>query len=199
MNGIKDKKITEVYDSGYFTTKKSFEDIEKVLSFKDTLDQGIEELNSGATKVSEEFIVKYEIKPIDVAGYKVKGFWYFDKRQGELKYRLLGICPVVPDVYTLKGGSDKAEYVDLFWIYFPDSREVLHQAKAFNEKNSAMPFSFDHLLNARRFGAVIYLEENVYGDREIKEYMKENSQMQLLESERVKEKIRNFELDMWNY
>ncbi len=199
MNGIKDKKITEVYDSGYFTTKKSLEDIEKVLSFKDTLDQGIEELNSGAKKVSEEFIVKYEIKPIDVAGYKVKGFWYFDKRQGELKYRLLGICPVVPDVYTLKGGTEKAEYVDLFWIYFPDAREVLHGAKAFNEKNSAMPFSFDHLLNARRFGAVIYLEENVYGDREIKDYMKENSQMQLLESERVKEKIRNFELDMWNY
>ena len=88
---------------------------------------------------------------------------------------------------------------ELFWIYFPQAREVLHGAKAFNEKNSAMPFSFDHLLNARRFGAVIYLEENVYGDREIKDYMKENSQMQLLESERVKEKIRNFELDMWNY
>jgi hypothetical protein len=55
------------------------------------------------------------------------------------------------------------------------------------------------LLNSRRFNAVIYLEENVYGDREIKEYMKQNAQMQLLESERVKEKIRNFELDMWNY
>lgn len=62
-----------------------------------------------------------------------------------------------------------------------------------------MPFSFDHVLNSRRFSGVIYLEENVYGDREIKDYMKENSQMQLLESERVKEKIRNFELDMWNY
>jgi gliding motility associated protien GldN len=84
-------------------------------------------------------------------------------------------------------------------VYFPAARDVLHGAKAFNEKNSAMPFSFDHLLNARRFGAVIYLEENVYGDRLIKDYMKENSQMQLLESERVKEKIRNFELDMWNY
>ena len=29
--------------------------------------------------------------------------------------------------------------------------------------------------------------------------MKDNAQMQLLESERVKEKIRNFEQDMWNY
>jgi len=55
------------------------------------------------------------------------------------------------------------------------------------------------LLNARRFNAVIYKEENVYGDREIAEYMKENAQMQLLESERVKDKIRDFEQDMWNY
>jgi gliding motility associated protien GldN len=197
MEAIRDKKITEVYDSGYFVTKKSFEDAERSLSFKDTLPQGIDELNAGATKVSDEFIVKYEIKPDMVAGYKVKGMWYFDKRQGELKYRLLGICPVVPDVYTLKTGN--LEYNDLFWIYYPDARATLHKAKAFNEKNSAMPFSFDHLLNSRRFAANIYLEENVYGDREIEEYMKDNAQMQLLESERVKEKIRNFELDMWNY
>jgi gliding motility associated protien GldN len=62
-----------------------------------------------------------------------------------------------------------------------------------------MPITFDHLLNSRRFNGVIYKEENVYGDREIAEYMKDNSQMQLLESERVKEKIRDFEQDMWNY
>jgi hypothetical protein len=46
---------------------------------------------------------------------------------------------------------------------------------------------------------VIYKEENVYGDRNIADYERDNSQMQLLESERIKEKIRNFEQDMWNY
>ena len=39
----------------------------------------------------------------------------------------------------------------------------------------------------------------MYGDREIKDYMKDDAQAQLLEAERVKEKIRNFEQDMWNY
>lgn len=62
-----------------------------------------------------------------------------------------------------------------------------------------MPVTFDDLLNSRRFNGEIYKEENVYGDREISEYMRENSQMQLLESERVKDKIRDFEQDMWNY
>jgi hypothetical protein len=33
----------------------------------------------------------------------------------------------------------------------------------------------------------------------LQEYMRDNSQMQLLESERVKDKIRDFEQDMWNY
>jgi hypothetical protein len=55
------------------------------------------------------------------------------------------------------------------------------------------------LLNSRRFSAQIYKEENVYGDRKIEDYMKDNAQNQLLESERVKEKIRSFESDMWNY
>jgi hypothetical protein len=46
---------------------------------------------------------------------------------------------------------------------------------------------------------VIYLEENMQEDREVKEYISKNSFMQLLESERIKEKIRNFEHDMWSW
>ncbi len=62
-----------------------------------------------------------------------------------------------------------------------------------------MPISFDMILNSRRFNSVIYKEENVYGDREIKDYMANNALNQLLESDRIKEKIRSFEQDMWNY
>jgi hypothetical protein len=45
----------------------------------------------------------------------------------------------------------------------------------------------------------MYKEENVYGDREVKDYIADNALMQLLESERIREKIRNFEQDMWSY
>ena len=203
---IQDSIITEVYDDSYFTTKKTLKEIESSLFSIDTTDGGIEQMNedyeayqAGTKKINEQFITKTEIEADLVKAYKVVGYWYFDKRQGELKYRMLGICPVVPDVQIYKNNSDTDEMVELFWVYFPASRDVLHEAKAFNNRNSAMPFSFDHLLNARRFNGVIYIEENVYADRQIQDYMKENAQMQLLESERVKEKIRDFEQDMWNY
>ncbi|WP_324070047.1 MAG: gliding motility protein GldN [Flavobacterium sp.] len=204
VKGIKDGTITEVYDSSYFTSKKSLKDIEASLFKIDTTDVGREQMNEdieayrkGTKKISEEYIRKTEIEAYNVDAYKVVGYWYFDKRQGELKYRLLGICPVVPDVYEMD--NPNPEMVELFWVYFPSTRDILHEATAFNNRNSAMPFSFDHILNARRFSGVIYLEENVYGDRKIADYMKENAQMQLLESDRVKEKIRDFEQDMWNY
>ena len=204
VKGIKDGTITAVYDSSYFTTKKTLKDIEASLFKVDTTDVGREQMNEdieayrkGTKKISEEYIRKTEIEAYNVDAYKIVGYWYFDKRQGELKYRLLGICPVVPDVYEMD--NPNPEMVELFWVYFPSARDILHEAKAFNNRNSAMPFTFDHLLNARRFNGVIYLEENVYGDRLIKDYMKENAQMQLLESDRVKEKIRDFEQDMWNY
>ncbi len=226
---IREGKITEVYSDSYFNTKKSMKDIEGSLTRIDTTDAGRELINQypddyktrvvkkkvvtgtgkkkvvsyvdqtvGPTRtVPAEYILKQDLTAADVTQYKIKGYWYFDKRQSELKYRLLGICPVTPDVYTMN--SDEKDYIELFWVFFPNARDVLNQAKAFNDKNSAAPISFDQVLNSRRFNAIIYKEENMYGDREIKDYMRDNAQQQLLESERVKEKIRNFEEDMWNY
>lgn len=204
LNGIKSGKITEVYGDDYFNAKKSLTDIEAVFKYKDTTQAGIDEFNnyyddykSGRKVLSEEYINVTELSAADVSGYRIKGFWYFDKRQSELKYRLLAICPIATEARDKAKGNTDA--IELFWVYFPSVRDVLHEAKAFNDKNSAMPITFDHLLNSRRFNGVIYKEENVYGDRTIEDYMKDNAQMQLLESERVKEKIRNFEQDMWNY
>ena len=193
---IRSGEISEVYSDSYFNTKKSYQDIQGSLTRIDTTDAGREQINAGQP-ISPEYIVKQDLTSQDVTQYKIKGYWYFDKRQSELKYRLLGICPVTPDVYTMN--SDEKDYIELFWVFFPASRDVLHEAKSFNDKNSAMPISFDQILNSRRFNAVIYQEENVYGDRDISSYMKDNAQNQLLEAERVKEKIRDFEQDMWNY
>jgi len=196
MKAVKNGDIENIYDDSYFTTKRTLKDIEASMVLIDTTELGIEQYNAGE-EISREYINKREITAADVMEYHIKGMYYFDKRQGELKYRLLGISPVVPDVNFID--SEDQDLVPLFWVFFPDAREVLHVAKAFNEKNSSIPISFDHLLNSRRFGGYIFKEENVQGDRSIHEYVSDNALMQLLESDRVKEKIRNFEQDMWTY
>lgn len=236
IKGIKKSKIKEVYDDGYFTTKKTVNDITSLLERTFLTEAGVDEFRSKELKnkypklntanlnssevnilikegISKDYFDTFKVESDGIVQYKIKGLWYFDKRQSELKYRLLGICPVIVNNSSLdltesdqsEGGSQidnqKSElnYIDLFWVFFPNARETLYAAKAFNEKNSSMPISFDQLLNARRFNSVIYKEENVYGDREIKDYMVNNALNQLLESDRIKDKIRSFEQDMWNY
>lgn len=196
---IKDGTIENIYDDSYFTSKRTLKDIESALSKVDTLDIGYQQFNSEGF-VSPEYIVKRDIQSYDISAYLIKGLWYFDKRQGEMKYRLLGIAPAAPDVNFIDSDDEaNKQPIPLFWIFFPEVRDILHQAKAFNNDNSAMPISFDHLLNSRRFHGYMYKEENVYGDREVKEYVADNALMQLLESDRIKDKIRDFEQDMWSY
>ena len=196
MKAVKDGEIENIYDDSYFTTKRTLKDIESALVMIDTTELGIEQLNAGE-ELSKEYINRRDITAADIKEYHIKGLWYFDKRQAEMKYRLLGIAPVAPDVNFIDDAEP--DLVPLFWVFFPDAREVLHEAKSFNNENSSMPFSFDHVLNARRFHGYIFKEENVQGDRAVNEYVSENALMQLLESERIKDKIRDFELDMWTY
>jgi gliding motility associated protien GldN len=196
IKNIQNGTIENLYTDSYFTSTQSFSDVSEGLQKVDTLDLGFEQYNAGEP-ISPEFIEKTEITAYDVKEYRVKGYWYFDKRQGELRYRLIGICPVVPDVYFLN--EDEPDLIEPFWVYFKDTREVLNDAMCFNNKNTAMPISFDHILNSRRFHGNIYKEENVYQDREIQEYIPNNALMQLLESDRIRDKIRDFELDQWQY
>ncbi len=197
LRGIKNGDIIDVYDDSYFEDKLTMKDIQSRLSRIDTSNAGFERLNAGEV-ITDEFIDKRDITAGDIAGFRIKGVWYFDKRQGELKYRLLGVAPMSPDVNFIESTSND-ELVELFWVWYPGARYTTHTMKVFNHKNSAYPLSFDHLLNARRFNAIIYREENIYGNRDVAEYIKGNSLFQVLESDKLKEDIRDRELDMWNY
>ena len=200
VNAIKSEKLTDVYVDSYFTEKRNKDDIKSILQKIDTLDEGKSYLNAGEA-IPKEFINKRVINAGDIDQYWIKGMWYFDRRMGELKYRLLGIAPVAPDVYFIDDENvDKEEVkVPLFWVWYPSARQILNNAYIFNPKNPSNPISFDMLLNARRFNAVIYREENEFGDRDIKDYIVKNALFQLLESNRIKEAIRDKEQDMWSY
>jgi len=141
-----------------------------------------------------------------VTEWLIKGVWYFDKIQSDLRYRPIAIAPVTRQTVNIQDDEENiinnlplTEAVPMFWIFYRNARETLKNAYVFSEKNSSVRKSFDELINARRFNSMIYQEENVQGDREVSQYVSKNSFMQLLESERIREKIRNFEHDMWSW
>ncbi|MEC4114486.1 type IX secretion system ring subunit PorN/GldN [Myroides pelagicus] len=196
LDGVKSGAITEVYDSSEFTNQRMLKDIESSFVKVDTTDIGIEYANAGEA-IPAEYIDRTELRPSDVTDYRIKGLWYFDRNEGQLKYRLLGIAPVVVDIYTK--GTAHENHVELFWIFFADARNVLYQNYAFNPKNPMNPINFDHLLNSRRFSATIYKADNQFGDRRIDDYIQGNDLQKLFEGERIRELIRNLEDDMWKY
>ncbi len=178
---IINKRISELYfdRNDNFKDKMSFKDVMEVVSFT--------ELINGVQTPAEE------LKSVDITAYRIKGMWYFDKRQGEMKYRLLGLMPVGKNLKDDDGKNN----TDLFWIWYPSVRKILHEEKVFNDKNNASSISFDQLLISRRFSSFIYKEDNVYGDRSIKDY-KIPGLESILESQRIKKEILDFEQDMWN-
>ena len=178
---ILNKNITELYfdRNDNFKDKMTYNDVMEVISFS--------EMINGVQTPAEE------LKSIDISAYRIKGMWYFDKRQGEMKYRLLGLMPVGKNLKDDDGKNN----TDLFWIWYPSIRKVLHKEQVFNDKNNANRISFDQLLVSRRFSSFIYKEDNVYGDRAIKDYKMPGLES-ILESERIKKEILDFEQDMWN-
>lgn len=196
MIGIKTGEITEVYSNGYWTAKLSMNEIMGFLQRIDTTELGIDQLNSGQP-VSPEYIQKTTITSRDISQIRIKGMWFLDKRHSELKYRPIGIGIVSPDVN--EKFSEDPDMVELFWVWYSDARDVLSRAKAYNNDNASSPISFDQMINTRRFNGMIYLEDNMYGNRKIQDYIKENAMLQLQESKRIKEIIREKELNFWIY
>ena len=185
LKGIRKGDINNIYSDSFFTSKITNSEIdEKLVNIR----------------LNGDYPDTFRIQTQDIEGYMIKGMWYFDKRLGELKYRLLALAPMGKDVLTLGlPDIEDDELYELFWVFYPSARNILHKAKVFNPKNVSQPISYDHLLNARRFSSVIVREENIYGNRKIADYIRGNSLFQLLKADRIKESIRDKEIDMWNY
>jgi gliding motility associated protien GldN len=130
----------------------------------------------------------------NVRKYRVKEEWFFDKQRSVMDFRIIGLCPVM-DKYD-DDGVYKGE-TSLFWVYFPDAREVLSKAEVFNHrKNDAARLTYDDIFHKRFFNSYIVKESNKY-DRKINAY--KTGINALLEAEAIQEEIFNLEHDLWEY
>ena len=200
--GIESGEIKEVYDDEFFQYKLSSQDAMNSLSRTDTTDWYYEQKEKGVdmSKVTDTGIDRYPVGSDKVKLIKVKGMWYIDRRMSEMRYRILGIAMMGPDAQSMGRGFEGADdYVDLFWVWYPDARNVLHKYTVFNPKNASSKITYDDMLNARRFNSVIYKTSDALGNRSIEQYIPLDAQSQMEESRRIKEEILEKENEMWNY
>lgn len=131
--------------------------------------------------------------------FRIKEEVIFDKESSRLFWRILGIAPV-KNVVTSQGVN--LGETELFWVYYPDMRETFAKYEVYNGKNFGARMSWEELFESRMFyGRIIKSTiDNPY-DQLIKNYpgLTENGVLQLLEGENIKEKIFNYEQDLWSY
>ena len=132
--------------------------------------------------------------------FRIKEEVIFDKESSRLFWRILGIAPVM-NVYTAQTNQFVGTQ-ELFWVYYPDMRPIFAKYEVYNGKNFGARMSWEDLFESRMFyGRIIKSTiDNPY-DRFIDQYpgLKDKNILQLLEGENIKEKIFNYEQDLWSY
>ena len=131
--------------------------------------------------------------------FRIKEEVIFDKESSRLFWRILGIAPV-KNVITSTGVNVGES--ELFWVYYPDMRPIFAKYEVYNGKNYGARMSWEELFESRMFyGRIIKSTlDNPY-DQYLKTQMglKDNSILQLLEGESIKNKIFDYEQNLWSY
>ena len=168
------------------------------------------DIETGEEIGTKEIVQQFEAK--EIISYNVKEVWYFDKQYSTFRVQILEIEPIIeyerPNNNTNIFDDDQEQDEEdvkanmmkkrVGYIYYNELRPFLAKQEVFNVKNNAARLSFDDLITWKRdFSSLIYKESNVY-DRDISDYIA-NSRDQRIESERITDKLRNFEHDLWEF
>jgi gliding motility associated protien GldN len=195
---IKEAAITNgtlsCFDDGgeiEFQKELTKSEIEAKLESWDSTHQ-VDDINNPGTMITAP--LKNTIKSSDIQMYWVKEDWFFDKQRSVLDVRIIGI--MILQAKKAEGSGDIIGKKPLFSFYFPEARPIFANAEVYMRHNDAERRTFDDIFWKRMFSSYILKETNVY-DRYIGAYT--SGLDALLESERVKNDIFNFEHDMWHF
>lgn len=138
-------------------------------------------------------VVRNDLNPEDVKRFRIKEVWFFDEETSTLQVRILGIAPMI-DVKD-ENGNFRYEK-PMFWVYYPEARKILSREGVFNPGNDASPNTWEDLMEMRFFASYISKESNVL-NRRLQDYL--SGVDLLLEADKIKREIFNFEHDLWSY
>ncbi|NOT36188.1 MAG: gliding motility protein GldN [Saprospiraceae bacterium] len=184
-------KVFEEDNFKKFLTKNK---IEKILHKVDTIE--IYDPEKYITVVKE---IKTDLDLSLIKTFRIKEVWYFDKESSRLECKILGIAPMKVEL-DAETGIEKYE-APLFWVYYPEARNIFSKELVFNNSNDASPGTWSDVFDGRAFSSYIYKENNVQGYR-LKDKFEgqENEGVKvLLEADKIKNRLLNFEHDLWTY
>ena len=196
LQAIQDSAVT-VFNSidDRFTTPMTMSEVSAVIAGAEVPVPITDSLGN----VTGTKMMRNEINLDSIYKFRIKEEVVFDKESSRLFFRILGIAPVKRLVTPQ--GIDFGE-TEIFWVYYPDMRATFSKAEVYNGKNFGARMSWEELFESRMFyGRIIKSTiDNPY-DQFIKNYkgLSENTILQLLEGENIKEKIFNYEQDLWSY
>jgi len=194
LDGIQNGQITP-YDARLdddFKVPMTFEQVQESFGAEETTEETID-FDTGERK---QVTIQGEIRPSNIKQYMIKEEWYFDKQASALNVRIIGICPIRE--FTREGDeTGQMQRQKVFWVYYPEARNLLATNVALNPYNEAQSMSFDELFIKRFFNSYVVKESNVYNNRDISAYLSGKEAM--LESKKIEEEIFNFEQDLWEY
>jgi gliding motility associated protien GldN len=182
------------FEDERFTQRLTFEEVESKLYREDTIT--VFDIETYEETIE---IVKNIKDWRNVFKYRIKEDWYFDKQTSMLRNKILGIAPIYTEVNQEGGYS--LDY-PLFWVYYPEARMSLAKHQVLNDENDAAPMTWSDRFDFRYFTSIIIKRTNVL-DYRVQDFFDETSEMYgidvLLESERIKAELFNFEHDLWEY
>lgn len=150
----------------------------------------------GSLGIMKDTTIINMFNPEEVEKYWVKEDVVFDKESSRLHVRILGIAPLK----TIKNADGSfRDVTPIFWVYYPDMRPLLARYEAYNGKNYGARMSWEELFESRMFASrIIKSTIDNPGDQMIAGYIKDPI-LRLLEGENMKDKIFNYEQDLWSY
>lgn len=183
-----------VFADEFFREPMTIEEIDKELNRVDTTT--VFDYDTYEEKVE---VIRNTINWESINRYRVKEVWYFDKEASVLKCRILGISPILDEIDADTGLLKFSR--PLFWIYYPEAREHLGKFRVENDNNDISPMSWYDMFEMRQFSSYIMKRSNTL-DLRLKDkfygYEREGID-RLMESDKIKAELFNFEHDLWEY
>jgi gliding motility associated protien GldN len=139
-------------------------------------------------------ITQNEFNPDIVTKYRIKEDWIFDRNLGRMQARIIGIAPI-RDIYNEDNSYRGSQAV--FWLYYPEIREMLAQYEVFNPENDVARMTWDDYFEGRFFSSRIIKTSNPF-DLTFQQRGMSNMEA-LYEAEKATEMLFNKEHDMWVY